>query len=206
MTNLKEKAYEIIRNRIIICEYQPGSIVDEKAISTELQMSRTPVREALNKLAEEGLLNIMPRRAIVVSQISIKDIMDLYDIRIKLEPSNARAAAIHADKKVMEDFKKKFSVVDGLSTIEYSFLDANLHLYIAQCTGNKMLLNIMDGLMAQTQRVRIISSNKETRRKKGYSEHIDIINSIIAGDADQAEKAMRNHIAAAGEDYLQLDV
>lgn len=56
MTNLKEKAYEIIRNRIIICEYQPGSIVDEKAISTELQMSRTPVREALNKLAEEGLL------------------------------------------------------------------------------------------------------------------------------------------------------
>ena len=92
MKSLKDKAYEVIRERIITCVYQPGDVVDEKALCEELNMSRTPVREALNVLAEEEFLDIMPRRAIIVSQISMKDINNIYDLRELLEPDSTRIA------------------------------------------------------------------------------------------------------------------
>lgn len=78
MESLKSKAYEIIKKRIVCCEYAPGDILDEKALIDEFGVSRTPIREALNVLAEEGMVDIMPRRAILVSHISTKDVSNLY--------------------------------------------------------------------------------------------------------------------------------
>ena len=204
MKSLKDKAYEVIRERIITCVYQPGDVVDEKALCEELNMSRTPVREALNVLAEEEFLDIMPRRAIIVSQISMKDINNIYDLRELLEPDSAAIAVRRCEQYVMNNFLKEFKNSNKLDIYQYSILDNKLHMYIAQCTGNHILVKFMDSLMSKTQRIRIISSKYEERRVKGYTEHIDIINSILEGKEDAARNAMKDHLQEAREDFTRV--
>lgn len=204
MKSLKDKAYEVIRERIITCVYQPGDVVDEKALCEELNMSRTPVREALNVLAEEEFLDIMPRRAIIVSQISMKDINNIYDLRELLEPDSAAIAVRRCEQYVMNNLLKGFKNSNKLDIYQYSILDNKLHMYIAQCTGNHILVKFMDSLMSKTQRIRIISSKYEERRVKGYTEHIDIINSILEGKEDAARNAMKDHLQEAREDFTRV--
>ncbi len=204
MKSLKDKAYEVIRERIITCVYQPGDVVDEKALCEELNMSRTPVREALNVLAEEEFLDIMPRRAIIVSQISMKDINNIYDLRELLEPDSAAIAVRRCEQYVMNNLLKEFKNSNKLDIYQYSILDNKLHMYIAQCTGNHILVKFMDSLMSKTQRIRIISSKYEERRVKGYTEHIDIINSILEGKEDAARNAMKDHLQEAREDFTRV--
>lgn len=167
-------------------------------------MSRTPVREALNVLAEEEFLDVMPRRAIIVSQISMKDINNLYDLRVLLEPASAAIAARQSSQTVMSELLEQFQNVNTLDIYQYSILDNKLHMYIAQCTGNHMLVKFMDSLMAKTQRIRIISSKYEERRKKGYAEHLDIIHSILEGREQDAKAAMQCHIQEAREDFTRV--
>lgn len=82
----KEIAYDYIKPKIVFCELKPGDILDEKKIIEELGFSRTPIREAISELAEEKLVTIMPRRGIVVTQISLKDVEDMLNARALLEP------------------------------------------------------------------------------------------------------------------------
>lgn len=197
MQSLKTQAYRILKKRIVTCEYAPGSFLDEKAIIEELGFSRTPIREALNILSEEGLVDIMPRRAIIVSTISMRDINNLYHLRHLLEPDNARIAAECCDLDTLRNFRGKLTAAKNGDIYTYSELDAELHLYLAECTQNITLVKFMNVLMAQTQRIRILSSDFKERRSDSYQEHMDLIDALLTRDAALAEKIMDKHIIAA---------
>ena len=197
MESLKSKAYEIIKKRIVSCEYAPGDILDEKALIDEFGVSRTPIREALNVLAEEGMVDIMPRRAILVSHISTKDVSNLYHLRLVLEPDSVKIAAEASDANCLKEFRERILTSRKTDIYTYSQLDSELHLYIAQCTQNNTLIRFMKILMDQTQRVRFLSSDFAERREGAYKEHLAIIDCLQRRGGDAAAQQMLQHICAA---------
>ena len=84
--NLKEKAYAIIKNKIICCEYRPGQFLNEQELRESVGASRTPIREALNKLEQEGLLEILPKRGVLVRDITLQEVNAIFEIRCMIEP------------------------------------------------------------------------------------------------------------------------
>ena len=84
--SLKERAYRIIKDKIIRCEYMPGDFLNEKSLIEEIGASRTPIREALNKIEQENLVKIIPKRGVVVSEITMKDISEIFQVRECVSP------------------------------------------------------------------------------------------------------------------------
>ena len=84
--SLKHSTYEYIKNKIIHCEYEPGMFLNEELLCSEIGVSRTPVRDALSRLEQEGLINILPKKGIMISNLSINDMNMTYEFRLMLEP------------------------------------------------------------------------------------------------------------------------
>ncbi|NMN00943.1 transcriptional regulator, GntR family [Bifidobacterium sp. DSM 109958] len=205
-----ERAYAFLRRRIVFCEARPGDLVDEKAIAADLGFSRTPVHEAIARLAEEGLLRVYPRRGIVVTPISVAGIDDMLDARLVIEPASVRAALARGsvDRAVLltfrDDMERRIAGGGGQSdTIEDDF-DFRFHMYFAQAAGNRYLTELMARLMAVSQRIRFFSALAPDRILASYREHVAIIDAVLSGDADAAEAALRAHLDATREGYLAI--
>lgn len=199
---LKAKAYEHIKNLIIEGKLLPGDIIDEKKLSSELSISRTPVHEALSQLSQDGFLTIMPRRGTIVSHISIQDVRDVYEMRKLIEPQALKLALPNIDKKKLEEFK---DIYKGKKKVRDLDPDASFHNYLASCTHNKLLIKCIEDLMVKSARIRTLSSKKVNERLEGsYSEHIAIIDYLVKGDAAKAEDAMLSHLKKSEEGYKNI--
>lgn len=193
---LKNKAYDIIRKKIVACELMPGAVVDQKALMHEIGVSRTPVREAVNALEIEGLLVVMPRRGVIVAPISLRDIVQIYTVRETVEPAIARLATPAVDKNQLTKFLRIFTSekYDPGSITQNDF---RMHLYLAERTENRYLIRLMDSVLSQNMRIVVLGARIEDRLKASNTEHARIIERMMEGDADGAEQAMREHIASA---------
>jgi DNA-binding GntR family transcriptional regulator len=196
LPKLKDKAYEIIRNKIIVCELMPGAVVDQNALMHEIGVSKTPVREAVNALENEGLLVVMPRRGVIVAPISLGDISQIYTVREAVEPLIARLATPAVEKERLQKFLKIFTKErDNPDSIIQS--DFQMHAYFAERTGNRYLIRMMDSVLSQNMRIVVLGARIQDRLKVSNTEHAKIIERMLDGDAPGAEKAMREHIASA---------
>ena len=208
-----EEAYAFLRRRIVFCEVRPGDLLDEKAIAADLGFSRTPVHEAIARLADEGLLRVYPRRGIVVAPISIADIRDMLDARVVVEPASVRAAFDRLDHDALSSFRDDMTRRmeaggDGTGavasdTIEDDF-DFRFHMYFAQVADNRYFTALMTRLMAQSQRIRFFSALAPDRILASYREHLTIIDACLDGDGPAAERAVRAHLEATREGYLRI--
>ncbi|MBA1335745.1 MAG: hypothetical protein HPY66_1372 [Firmicutes bacterium] len=148
--------YDVIKNKILSCEYQPGQLVSEKEIVEELNTSRTPVREAINILNGQGLLKVIPKKGMQISPLSIKRMKEIYDVRMLLEPVAVRQAIKHIkpddikyltelDKKLSEDYEK-----EDVSEVCKTGMD--IHLYIAHLSGNEIIYELIKLLRNESHR------------------------------------------------------
>ncbi len=193
----KDIAYEIIKEKIVSCELLPGDIVDKNVLMKEIGVGLTPVREAINKLEQDDLVVIMPRRGVVVSNVSINDISCIYSVRELVEPYMAREAVPNMKEEDLKWFMKQFQSYVEKDMVEQTNLDSKFHLYIAGNTRNKYLVKMMDNIYLQNQRIRILTSKVPQRLRDSSQEHIEIIEMFLKKDAAGVERAMRNHIASA---------
>jgi GntR family transcriptional regulator, rspAB operon transcriptional repressor len=196
LPKLKDKAYTIIRNKIIACELMPGAVVDQNALMREIGVSKTPVREAVNALAIEGLLVVMPRRAVIVAPISLGDIVQIYTVRENVEPLIARLATPAVEKETLGKFLRIFTreKYDSSSIIQSDF---QMHAYLAERTENRYLIRLMDSVLSQNMRIVVLGARIQDRLTASNHEHALIIERMLEGDAEGAEQAMREHIASA---------
>lgn len=196
LPKLKDKAYEIIRNKIVACELMPGAVVDQNTLMREIGVSKTPIREAVNALEIEGLLVVMPRRGVIVAPISLGDIGQIYIVREAVEPLIARLATPAVEKERLAKFLKIFTKDrdDPKSIIQSDF---QMHAYFAQRTENKYFIRLMDSVLSQNMRIVVLGARIQNRLKVSNSEHARIIECMLARDAEGAEQAMREHIASA---------
>src|SRR6476620_11022636 len=147
---LTERAYDRLRREIITCVIQPGSEISETQLSTPYKMGKAAVRVALTKLAHDGLVRAIPRRGYMVMPVTLKDIHDVFELRLMLEPLAARMAAGKVNMQRLRGFdeicREGYQPGDARSTTR--FLDANkaFHVEIAQATGNARLASAIEQL------------------------------------------------------------
>jgi len=208
--NLKEKAYEIIKKKIINCDYLPGAFLNEVDLSNEVGTSRTPIREALNKLEQENLIKIIAKKGIVVCEISIEEINDIYQIRRLVEPFIIRMWGNKLDREILIQYKEKLlTLSNSISEAERYIIDDDLHRFIISVCENKYLTQLMSTSYDRNHRMRIISGKLKRRLEVTSEEHINILNLLIENDISGAADAMAFHIEngkkASVESLFKLD-
>jgi DNA-binding GntR family transcriptional regulator len=194
-TNLKEKAYRAIRENIISCAWLPGSLLNEKELAEILSVSRTPIREALNRLEQENLVKIVPQRGVFVSEITVKTISDVYQVREILEPFVVQLVTPKADPTALLRFHQLFNSCSVGEDEVLPRLDDEFHHFLIAVCDNDYLVQMMQNIYAQNERIRVLSTRLPRRLEETVSEHCEIIDAMLVRDADKAAHAMRVHIA-----------
>jgi DNA-binding GntR family transcriptional regulator len=150
------EVYDIIKEKILLCEYEPGQLVSEKEIVEELEISRTPVREALNILNGQGLLKVIPKKGVQIAPLSIKRIKEIYDIRMLLEPFAVKLAIrnlgpddieklIKLDEKLSKEYE-----AEAVSEVFKTGMD--VHMYVAYLSGNEVVYELIKQLRRESYR------------------------------------------------------
>lgn len=200
---LKQVAYEYIKNKIVNCEYEPNAFINEDMIANELNVSRTPIREALMRLEQEQLVNILPKRGIVVCSLTPDLIASIFETRLLLEPYIIETYGMYIDKEKLKEFKKLYGGEYRKSKVEFE-IDDEFHSLIYHCSKNKYLVKTLENTTFQNQRIRVYSGIKVFRVPDTYDEHIQIINALLDEDYKLAAERMREHILKSRKNSLEI--
>ena len=201
--SLSDRAYFAIRELIVTLELAPGSIVSERELQERLSVGRTPVREALQRLEGERLVEVYPRRGIFVSNVNVLDLAVLSEVRIALECFAARLAAERstpADRELtvelIADLEELSATADERLLID---LDQRIHRHVYRCTHNSFLEATLDGYYVLTLRIWFLALNRVSRLGDAVKEHLELLEAIRDGDGARAEDAMRRHVVGFEE-------
>ena len=199
--SLEEQVYERLEDEILSGELPKGRIVTECELSSRLGVSRTPVRGALRRLAEEGLVEITTNRRITVVGVGTDDLVDTYNVRMRLEGLSSRLAAERMsdeEKKKLADFVELSEYyISKKDTEHLGTLDTEFHSMIYRASGNRMLCRILSELHRNIARYRRISLSTPGRLESSVAEHREILNAILSGDSELADSLTSKHIEHA---------
>ena len=199
------KAYQHLRQEIIYNRLKPGEALSETDLAEKMDVSRTPVREALMKLANEGLVTRYPSRGCFVSPITVKDVAEIYELRIQLECCALRNSCRHISDQELEEIEGMLLALRPDSPEEMYFdSDRKLHgLLLAYC-GNGRLVDYLGILAAQIERVRVISALKNRRLSNSRLEHIELVDALKARDIPRSEKLLASHLGNVRDSSIEV--
>ncbi len=202
---LREIVFETLRSAILEGGLKPGERVMEVQLAEKLGVSRTPVREAIRKLELEGLLVMLPRKGAYVADVSIKDVLNVLEVRASLEGLAASLAAERITEEEIENLKKnaeEFEKMGKENDRDGMILkDTEFHSVLLNASRNDKLLNIVEGLSDQVQRYRVVYFTEYTDAKNIMLEHRAIIEAISERDGEKADRLAQEHIENIGN-YL----
>lgn len=196
---LSVQVYEILLNAIVDLDLAPGTAIVKEDIGKALGVSRTPVSEAIAKLAEDRLVEVFPQRGTYVSKIRISDVKESAFIRQALEVAIARqVAGQHSDEMIRVLTRNIRYQEMSVSAKDYEIfyqLDEEFHQLLCDFTGFSRLRRVIEGAYAQLARVRKLQLSEPGRPEDTYLEHKAIFDAIKNGDEDGAAKAMTQHVS-----------
>lgn len=193
------QAYNTIRENIIFCKYTPGEFLNETFLSEQLGVSRTPIREALNRLEQENLVKIFPKRGVQVTEISIVDINEIYQVRELIEPYIVSLYGKDVDKSLLLNIRKQLQISydNPQDTAPYR-VDNDLHKAILSANRNRYFAITLENVYAQNHRVRILTGRCTANRlAETNQEHINIIDAMLIDEYEMGAKAMQAHLQAS---------
>ncbi len=207
--NKKDMAYEILKQRIINNEYKPLDTLTEQSICSELGISKTPVREAFKELEKDGFVKIIPSIGCLVSSIGLDYIHEIFEIREILECAAARIVAERGDKSVFEEMLKNhesFELAEKKNIKGSVVSGFEIHTAIFETIGNSRLLDFYKNIQNHIIRIRLffIYQFDLDKTERMNAEHKMILKTIIAGDPNAAEKAMKEHLRNSQERIKSL--
>ena len=196
---LKDQAYERIKRGLLNSDYPPGSFLSERQLAESLGMSKTPVKAALERLESEGLIAVSPQQGIVVRELSVREIADLYEIRAALETYTVRTLAgnltadqvarVRANLQAYQQLRGTGDVVKGVE------LDAAFHTQFVEFLGNGEILRVIVQLREKMQRVVTqVFRLSPARIDTSHAEHVAIADAVIRGDGGRAAELILNHL------------
>jgi len=198
--NISDRVYEILSQQIINHKLKPGSRLREKQLAEQFGVSRTPLRDALNRLAQDGFVTIEPRKGASIKEFNIDDVREVYDIRMALEGLAARLAATKPDIRQLEKLKAQFVKSDTRTLLR---ADTDLHDLVVSSSGYKKLEGILNNIYNLIQAFRAAGYASKKRSTKASSDHLKIIKAIMDHDQEAAENLMRNHIEKTKQEILR---
>jgi DNA-binding GntR family transcriptional regulator len=195
---LSDKAYQLIRHKIITLELPPLSPIDEQALMEDLQLGRTPIREALQRLASEGLVLLAPRRGMFVADISITDLQKIFELRMILEGFGARLAA---ERATPDQLAKMEEVIQDLARVPTDdgealmAIDERFHELIYEAADNEFLIDTLRRLHALSHRIWHLVLDRIGSVRPAMEQHISITAALKAGEGAEAEELLKKHVA-----------
>lgn len=209
----KIKIYEELKRRIIHNELTPGQYINERSFCSELGVSKTPIREALQRLEHEHFVQIIPNKGCFVSNISLELIREVFEIREIFECAAARKAASLRDRSKFNELLLHHPsfIVDNESDLRESLISGyQIHEVIVTSVGNDFLTSYYRAMLDHIVRIRVyfLSRFEVKRLHETIDEHKELLQAIAAGDPDRAETAMRQHLfrsLANIKDYIFND-
>lgn len=197
-STLTDQAYQAIKNAIITNHLPPNTLLLEEQLARELGLSRTPVREALRRLAYERLVVMTRNKGAMVSEISSTDMQKIAVIREALEPLAAGQAAERIKEEELaplaEALEGQRRSIEESNYADYLQLDCDFHRLVAAATENELLTDIITNLNTQVQRFLILARNLPEKAPLAVAEHTLVLHALAAHDAKAAEAAMREHL------------
>ena len=204
---LRELVFENIRQAIVKGIFAPGERLMEIQLADDLGVSRTPVREAIRKLELEGFVVMIPRRGTYVANLSIKDINDVYEIRISLDVLAAGLAAERIEPEELEELNRLLLEISEAARTgpmdKIVRLDTAFHDVLYKASRNDRLRNIINNLREQITGIRGTSMRYPGRLADTLEEHRALVDSLAARDSERAQAAARIHLENAEHTLLK---
>jgi DNA-binding GntR family transcriptional regulator len=193
-SNLTTLAYNSIKEYILDGRLDENSRLTEEFLSTQLGISKSPIREALNRLETEGLIRIEPRKGAYLRRPSSEEVTDLYDLREALETHVVRTAKLTPDvvAELHLSLKRQRAFLKANSRTQYIEEDLHFHAALAQATGNAHLCAVLENIQNQIWLSHRNSYDLSSAKAPGF--HESIVDSLEANDRGRAEAEMRDHI------------
>ena len=194
--SLKQQAYDEIKRKIVTCEYAPNTLLNEELLREELHVSRTPIRDALSRLEQKGLITILPKKGIMVSSLSINDINMVFEVRMMYEPYALLHYGSRIPYSVLTHSYELLSDLDALSEV-WAFFQADdaFHAAVVQAIGNRFLLQTYEWIQDQNLRFRVMTGQTSAPRLEDTSkEHTRILEACLKKDWSEAASAMKDHL------------
>lgn len=193
---LSELAHKAMMGMLLSGELAPNEVVTERQIALQLGISRTPLREAVRRLEGERLLERQRSGALVVRALPVEEYMHILNVRRLVEGEAARLAAGRVPVGELEHLKGRIGealqLPEDAVTPEFAASDRDLHGLIAAASGNPVLQQVIADLRTRTSMFRF--GRLPSRRRTVCAEHLEIIDALIAGDSERAQKAMHHHV------------
>ena len=193
--SLSEQAYGQLRRMIVRLDFAPGDVLREDALQDTLGMSRTPIREALQRLAREHFVTVIPRRGMFVSGIDVSEVGLLFETRSVLEPYAARLAAARGTS---EHWDAMEAALDGVGAAsgnqDLMEIDRQGHEIMWEAAGNRFLVDTLDMLYAQSDRLWHLYLAEVADMTHAVDEHGEIMEALRSADGDRAGELMEEHI------------
>lgn len=199
--SLSESVYEELLSRIVKCQYPPGSLLSEEQLVRELNASRTPIRSALIRLQQENLVQTLPKKGILVTEITPNSIRDLFNLRELLELYAISNFGQNFEKDRLLKYLTDFPAdVTQRAMADIFDADVLFHIEIVNLTGNELLASYYRSMQYHLTRLtQICALNAEGRLPKSNDEHRDIILALMKDDIETAYSALKDHLKSARE-------
>jgi DNA-binding GntR family transcriptional regulator len=204
---MADRAYASLRDRIISLNIPPGAPINEDALGQELEMGRTPVREAVRRLALENLVTVFPRRGTFASEINITDLADISDVRIQLEGHAAQRAAERltaGQREQLEDLLAQLRDCAGSTDAAALMdLDARVHRFVYSCAANPYLEATLGRYFNLSLRIWYLALDRLPQLLR-MGEHTELLQAIRDGQAQRAREIVAEHVASFEEEIRSV--
>jgi len=188
--NLNDIAYAAIKDDIISCALQPGEEVSEGLLVARYGLGKAPIRSAMMRLRQEGLIVSRGRQGNTVSPVTLRDIQEIFQLRLVLDVTAVRLAAGKVEAARLRALNQAahaaYPADDRAGRAAYLRANRAFHRYVAECSGNQRLVALVVGLMEQHERIVHLGLALQRREHEFHHYHDDLVTALIEGDAERA--------------------
>jgi DNA-binding GntR family transcriptional regulator len=206
-SSLSDQAYHRIKTEILTCELRPGQQIAQQQLVERYEFGKTPVREALQRLAQENFVQPVPRFGYIVAPITLSDIHEIYELRLIAEPAAVRLAAVRGSDEQLEEIRqaagKTYVYNERETYLEYLRHNTNFHCSIAVAAGNQRLADWIAKLLDELARVFHMGLDWRDRTEAMRVGHIDLVNALVERDPERASEIITGQINTSREQFLE---
>jgi GntR family transcriptional regulator, rspAB operon transcriptional repressor len=205
--SLTDQVYELLREEILRVQRRPGDLVSEVELAAQYGVSKTPIREALRLLAQDGWVIVLPRKGYLIRPLRLEDLREIFSVRLLLEPSVARQVAVEISDAQAEQLEQ---LVDEQAA-SGDDIDAALHaarrfhVALAEITGNRRLVRMLVDLLDEVRRLHFLLPNVESHitSSEELNAHRGLVEALRNGQSDKAFELMQTHVNEVARTLVQ---
>ena len=205
---LHDQVVARLRTMLVEGRIPPGAKLNERELSEQLRVSRTPLREAIKLLAAEGLVDLLPNRGAVAVRLTERDVLDTFEVLAELEGLSGALAAVRITERQLEEMRalqyEMMACFTRRDLSGYYRLNATIHSLINDAAGNPVLSGTYRSINARVQSLRFRTNQNEAKWKRAIQDHEDMVEAMSARDADAMRTILVRHIRNKSDAVLDL--